>query len=79
VKARAQSLRSAGEAGLSRHLSGRVGKRVRALVERPGLARAEDFTRVSFEGAAPIGRLISGVIAGHDSRLARLDRWEACG
>jgi threonylcarbamoyladenosine tRNA methylthiotransferase MtaB len=79
VKARAQRLRRAGEAGLSRHLGGRVGERVRALVERPGLARAEDFTQVSFAGEAPIGRLIGGVIAGHDGRHARLDRWEACG
>ncbi len=55
VKARAERLRRAGEAALRRHLDHQVGRTVRALVERKGLARAEDFTEVAFEGAGEPG------------------------
>ncbi|HEX7759274.1 MAG TPA: hypothetical protein VF459_07225, partial [Caulobacteraceae bacterium] len=75
-KDRAARLRAAGDAALARHLDSQVGKSVRALVEREGLARAEDFTEVAFAGEAVSGRVITGVIAGHDGRRARLDGWE---
>jgi threonylcarbamoyladenosine tRNA methylthiotransferase MtaB len=42
-------------------------------VERPGLARAEDFTEVAFAGEAAPGRVIEGVVADHDGRRARLE------
>jgi threonylcarbamoyladenosine tRNA methylthiotransferase MtaB len=76
VKDRAHRLRAAGEAALGRHLDRQVGRRVRALVERPGQARAEDFTQVAFAGDAAPGALITGTLAGHDGRAARLDSWK---
>jgi len=79
VKDRSRRLRAAGEAGLRRHLDRRVGACVRGLVERPGLARAEDFTEVAFAGDQAPGRMITGPIAAHDGRRGRLDRWEVCG
>jgi threonylcarbamoyladenosine tRNA methylthiotransferase MtaB len=74
VKARAERLRAAGEAALRRHLDGRLGRTVHGLVEREGLARAEDFTEVAFEGLAPAGSIVPLTIIGHDGRkaLARL-------
>jgi threonylcarbamoyladenosine tRNA methylthiotransferase MtaB len=79
VKQRASRLRATAEAGLRRHLSRGVGTRVRALVERPGRARAEDFTEVAFAGEQEAGKVIAGVIAGHDGRASRLDTWDVCG
>jgi threonylcarbamoyladenosine tRNA methylthiotransferase MtaB len=75
VKARATRLREAGEAALGRHLDRAVGRPVRALVERAGRARAEDFTEVTFLGEAAPGTVIAGAIGGHDGRRARLDSW----
>jgi threonylcarbamoyladenosine tRNA methylthiotransferase MtaB len=77
VHARARRLREAGATALRRHLDRQVGRRVTALVEAAGRARAEDFTEVAFEGAAPAGSLIAGAIAGHDGARSRLERWEA--
>ena len=70
VRARAERLRAAGEAALARHLQRQVGRTVRALVERPGLARAEDFTEVAFEGPAPPGAVVELAIVGHDGKRA---------
>ncbi|HEV7157179.1 MAG TPA: tRNA (N(6)-L-threonylcarbamoyladenosine(37)-C(2))-methylthiotransferase MtaB [Caulobacteraceae bacterium] len=75
VHARARRLRLAGEAALERHLAALEGKTLTALVERPGLGRAEDFTEVAFEGVAAPGSLISGVVAGRDHSRARLSAW----
>jgi threonylcarbamoyladenosine tRNA methylthiotransferase MtaB len=75
VKARAARLREAGAAGLRRHLDRAVGRTTRALVERPGRARAEDFTEVAFAGEAAPGEVITGLAAGHDGRRLRLDAW----
>ncbi len=73
VKDRAARLRGAGEAALKRHLDRQVGRRIGALVERPGLARAEDFTEIVFAGEATAGSLIKGRITGHDGRRAKLE------
>ncbi len=75
VKARATRLRAAGDAAFARHLGRTVGRTVSALVERPGRARAEDFTEVAFAGEAPPGTVIVGAISGHDGVRARLDAW----
>jgi threonylcarbamoyladenosine tRNA methylthiotransferase MtaB len=74
VKARAERLRQAGDQALHRHLQARVGRTVHGLVEREGLARAEDFTEVAFEGLAQPGQIVALSIGGHDGRraLARL-------
>jgi threonylcarbamoyladenosine tRNA methylthiotransferase MtaB len=76
IHARARRLRAAGEGALGRHLEAQVGRSVRALVERPGRARAEDFTEIAFAGTAAPGALIAGRIAGHDGARAALPAWE---
>ena len=76
VHARARRLRAAGEAALARHLDRQIGRRVVALVERAGRARAEDFTEVAFDGEAASGSLMTGRVTGHDGRRARLAHWE---
>jgi threonylcarbamoyladenosine tRNA methylthiotransferase MtaB len=70
VRDRAARLRAVGDAALVRHLEGRVGREVEALVEREGRARAADFTEIAFDGPAPVGRLLRLRIAGHDGRRA---------
>jgi threonylcarbamoyladenosine tRNA methylthiotransferase MtaB len=70
IKARAERLRQAGEAALSRHLDRQIGRTLAALVEREGLARAPDFTEIAFEGDAAPGRIVALKIAAHDGRRA---------
>nr|MDQ2862022.1 tRNA (N(6)-L-threonylcarbamoyladenosine(37)-C(2))-methylthiotransferase MtaB [Pseudomonadota bacterium] len=72
VKARAARLRAAGDAALVRHLDRQIGRTVRALVERPGHARAEDFTQVAFAGDVPAGAIVAGTVSGHDGRVTIL-------
>lgn len=74
--ARARRLRAAGDAALTRHLRSLVGKPVTALVEAPGRARAEDFTRIGFDGSAPAGSLIQGLVASLDGQQACLRAWK---
>jgi threonylcarbamoyladenosine tRNA methylthiotransferase MtaB len=66
VKARAARLRSAGAAGLGRHLDAQVGRTVQALVERAGSARAADFTEIAFEGEAAAGAIVPITVTAHD-------------
>jgi threonylcarbamoyladenosine tRNA methylthiotransferase MtaB len=70
VKDRAARLRAAGEAALGRHLERQVGRAVRGLVERPGIARAEDFTEIGFEGPGAPGEIVELRVTGHDGRRA---------
>ncbi len=70
VKDRAARLRAAGDAALVRHLERQVGRTVLGLVERGGVARAEDFTEIAFEGDAPIGEVVALTVSGHDSKRA---------
>jgi threonylcarbamoyladenosine tRNA methylthiotransferase MtaB len=70
VKARAARLRAVGDSALGRHLDRQVGRSVEALIERPGRARAADFTELAFDRDAPIGRLASFDVFGHDGRMA---------
>jgi threonylcarbamoyladenosine tRNA methylthiotransferase MtaB len=79
VKARAAQLRAVGEAGLARHLDRQIGRTLMGLVERPGVARAEDFTEIAFEGEGPIGEAAAMQVTGHDGRrlLARVLELEA--
>lgn len=77
VKERAARLRAAGALALARHLKGIAGRPVRALVEKPGLARAEDFSEIAFDGDPPPGTLIEGVVTGHDGRRATVGDWRA--
>jgi len=74
VKARAARLRAAGDAALVRHLDRQVGRTVRCIVEKPSVARAEDFTEVVFAGEAVAGEIITGVVATRDHRRAQINR-----
>jgi threonylcarbamoyladenosine tRNA methylthiotransferase MtaB len=68
VKARAARLRAAGEAALGRHLARQAGRTLSGLVERPGVARAEDFTEIAFTGEAAVGGVTALRVTGHDGR-----------
>lgn len=68
VKARAARLRAAGDAALARHLAAQVGRTLSGLVERPGVARAEDFTEIAFDGEAPVGGVTRLRVTGHDGK-----------
>jgi threonylcarbamoyladenosine tRNA methylthiotransferase MtaB len=68
VKDRAARLRAAGDAALARHLQRQVGRMTMGLVERAGVARAEDFTEIAFTGAAEIGGIVALTVTGHDGR-----------
>jgi threonylcarbamoyladenosine tRNA methylthiotransferase MtaB len=68
VKARAGRLRAAGDAALARHLARQLGRTLPGLVERPGLARAEDFTEIRFIGDAPVGGIVDLLVTGHDGQ-----------
>ena len=68
IKPRAERLRAAGDAALVRHLDRQVGRTIQGLVEREGLARAEDFTEAAFTGAGAPGEVISLRVTGHDGR-----------
>jgi len=68
VKARAARLRAAGEAALARHLDRQIGRTLMSLVERPGMARAEDFTEVAFQGEAAVGGVTPLRVTGHDGK-----------
>jgi threonylcarbamoyladenosine tRNA methylthiotransferase MtaB len=73
VKARAQALRAAGDLALERHLQRQAGRVVHGLVEKPGLARAEDFTEIAFQGPAEPGTVAPMRVTGHDGRRARAE------
>ncbi|MGP0058733.1 MAG: tRNA (N(6)-L-threonylcarbamoyladenosine(37)-C(2))-methylthiotransferase MtaB [Beijerinckiaceae bacterium] len=67
AKDRARRLRLAGDAALARHLEAQLGKRLRVLTERGGMARTEDFTlaRISDVDA---GKIVEALITGHDGK-----------
>ncbi len=64
IKDRARRLREAGEAALQRHLQRQVGRTLNGLVERDGIARADDFTEIAFSGDAPQGEIAKMRITG---------------
>jgi threonylcarbamoyladenosine tRNA methylthiotransferase MtaB len=55
---------------LARHLSGQVGRTVSALIERSGLARAEDFTEIAFAGEGEPGRIVRLTVTHTEPRRA---------
>jgi threonylcarbamoyladenosine tRNA methylthiotransferase MtaB len=67
ARARAARLREASDRAWSRHLNARVGARLKALAERGGLARAEDFTPIRMPGVAP-GVICEAFIEATDGR-----------
>ena len=68
VKARAASLRAAGQAALNRHLDQKIGSETDVLIERETSGRLADFTPVQFDQiSAEAGRPIRARIIGHDT------------
>lgn len=71
IKHRAARLRQAGETALATHLERYTGRVVRALAERNGIARLDDFTPVRLNGLATPGSLMNVHINGrHKNMLA---------
>ncbi|WP_370689223.1 tRNA (N(6)-L-threonylcarbamoyladenosine(37)-C(2))-methylthiotransferase MtaB [Phenylobacterium sp.] len=70
IKDRAARLRAAGERALERHLQRQVGRTLTGLVERDGVARAEDFTEIAYAGEAAVGAIVPMTITGHDGTRA---------
>ncbi len=77
-KERAARLRAAGERSLAVFLDGLVGSTQSVLVEKPGLARAENFAPVRIEGGIA-GELLSVRITGTDGThlLGQIERKSA--
>ncbi len=72
VKARAARLRQAGQAALSRHLDGWVGRTAPVLIEQDGQGRLADFTLVrGISGEA--GQQMQARFTGHDHAALRVD------
>jgi threonylcarbamoyladenosine tRNA methylthiotransferase MtaB len=67
VKERAARLRAEAAAALDRHLEARLGRTFEVLVEKPGLARAGDFTEVRLQGPAPVEGLVQARITGREA------------
>ena len=70
IKERAARLREKGQQALHRHLERQVGRTLSCIVEKPGFARAADFTEVVYEGAGVPGQLADIAVHGHDNRHA---------
>lgn len=70
IKERAERLRAKGTEALTRHLNRQTGRTLNCVVEKPGFARAADFTEVVFEGHAVPGQLADIAITGHDGKHA---------
>ncbi len=68
IKERAARLRAKAEEALTRHLNRQQGRILSCVVEKPGFARAADFTEVVFDGEAPVGGISDIRIHGHDGK-----------
>ena len=66
IKDRARRLREAGDRALQRHLERQVGRMLNGLVEKAGVARADDFTEIAFAGEAPVGEIVPMRVTGVD-------------
>ena len=66
ARARAQTLRAAGERQKRALFDSLLGETMRVLVERPGLARAENHAEVMVPEELPVGEIVRVRITGHD-------------
>jgi len=66
IRERAATLRAAGEAALTRHLTAQIGQTHSILTESPRMGRTEQFTEVRFAADQPEGAIITATIGGHD-------------
>jgi threonylcarbamoyladenosine tRNA methylthiotransferase MtaB len=71
IKARALRLREKAELALTAHLDRQIGRKLSAIVEKPGFARAADFTEIEFEGDATVGGLCDIRITAHNGKRAK--------
>ena len=62
IKARAATLRRAGDAQVQRHLEAQIGRRHAILLESPTMGRTEQFTEVHFETPQPEGQIVQATI-----------------
>jgi len=68
IKARAKTLRDAGDAARRRHFKNRTGQSDTILIEKDGFGRAADFTPVSFDPCgARAGELRAVTLTGYDN------------
>ena len=67
AKERARRLREKGDNALRRHLAGKIGHKLRALIEHEH-ARCEDFTEVKLARSMEAGAIANLTIAGHDGK-----------
>ncbi|ESQ92734.1 2-methylthioadenine synthase [Asticcacaulis sp. AC460] len=70
IKERAARLRAKAEEALQGHLSRQMGRTLSCVIEKPGFARAADFTEVVFTGEATVGGISDIAITGHDGKHA---------
>ncbi|MBN8940538.1 MAG: tRNA (N(6)-L-threonylcarbamoyladenosine(37)-C(2))-methylthiotransferase MtaB [Rhizobiales bacterium] len=70
VKERARRLRSRGEAALTAHLDGMVGRPFQVLTETRDLGRTQHFTPVRFKSPVEPGEIVDLTVATHDGREA---------
>jgi len=77
IRERAGRLRNRGEAALRRHLGSRTGREMELLVEKPGFARAADFTPARLDSPARPGALVRARITGHDGAMLNAAALEA--
>ncbi|HTN41401.1 MAG TPA: tRNA (N(6)-L-threonylcarbamoyladenosine(37)-C(2))-methylthiotransferase MtaB [Asticcacaulis sp.] len=68
IKERAARLRAKAEEALARHLNRQQSRVLSCVVEKPGFARAADFTEVVFSGDAVVGGISDIRIHGHDGK-----------
>ncbi len=66
VRARAQALRAAGERQMHALFEAMLGTTLRVLVERRGVARAENHAVVKVPETLPVGDIVHVTITGHD-------------
>ncbi|ESQ74814.1 tRNA (N(6)-L-threonylcarbamoyladenosine(37)-C(2))-methylthiotransferase MtaB [Asticcacaulis sp. AC402] len=70
IKERAARLRAKALEALHSHLARQAGRTLSCVIEKPGFARAADFTEVVFAGEAMVGGISDIAITGHDGKHA---------
>ena len=71
IRERAERLRAAGTAALTRFLAARIGTTAQVLVERQGFGRSEHYAPVSFDGDASVGAIACVAITSAEPQLLR--------
>jgi threonylcarbamoyladenosine tRNA methylthiotransferase MtaB len=77
VKERAERLRRAGRAALSRHLEAQIGRRISVLVEDGRRGRAADYAEVVLAGAGASGAIVAALVRGQADGKLLADMLEA--